>query len=163
MRELLSYLQEHATEMLEDVERLVRLESPSLDRDAINRVQGVNENWFGEFGRVTRHAADAGDTVHVQIEGRSTGRMLLLAHVDTVYPAGAWGDVWRVADGRAYGPGVYDMKGGIVQARWALRSLRALGRVPEHAIDVLLTADEEVGSDAARPLIESLARGAAAV
>ncbi|HET6845856.1 MAG TPA: M20/M25/M40 family metallo-hydrolase, partial [Anaerolineales bacterium] len=47
--------------------------------------------------------------------------------------------------------------------RWALRSLRALGRVPEHAIDVLLTADEEVGSDAARPLIESLARGAAAV
>jgi glutamate carboxypeptidase len=55
------------------------------------------------------------------------------------------------------------MKGGIVQARWALRALRALGRVPEHRIDVLLTADEEVGSNASKELIEDMARGAEAV
>ena len=60
-------------------------------------------------------------------------------------------------------PAAYDMKGGIVQAKWALRALQALGRVPAHTIDILLTPDEEVGSDAARPMIEELARGALAV
>lgn len=163
MRELLEYLKEHATEILGDVETLVRLESPSLDRAAINRLQDVNETWFGEFGQVNRRPGEGGDTLHLHSNGKTSGRILLLAHVDTVYPIGAWDENWRVADGLAYGPGAYDMKGGIVQARWALRALQATGRVPAHHVDILLTADEEVGSDAARPLIEDLARDALAV
>ena len=99
----------------------------------------------------------------MRVPGGAHGRVLLLAHVDTVYPLGAWAETWRVADGLAFGPGAYDMKAGIVQAKWALRALHALGRQPAHDIDVLLTPDEEIGSDAARPMIEDLARGALAV
>jgi glutamate carboxypeptidase len=163
VRDLLGFLRDHNSEMLGDLERLVRIESPSLNRDAINQLQDLNERWFGDIGTLTRHPGDVGDTLHVRVPGESSRRMLLLAHVDTVYPIGSWSETWRVADERAYGPGVYDMKGGIVQAVWALRGIQALGRKPAHTIDVLLTPDEEVGSDAARPMIEDLAREAAAV
>ena len=163
MRELLAYLREHTAEMLGDVERLVRLESPSHDREAINHLQDVAQAWFEKIGQLHRHSSKAGDSLHVRVPGPGAGRVLLLAHVDTVYPTGSWAEPWRVADGQAYGPGAYDMKGGIVQAKWALCALQALGRRPAHSIDMLLTPDEEVGSDAARPMIEELARGALAV
>lgn len=163
MREVLAYLQEHQAAMLGDLERMVRLESPSHDRASINRLQDITQAWFGDAGELNRHPSDAGDTLHLRVRGASPDRVLLLAHVDTVYPIGSWGEPWRVADGKAYGPGTYDMKGGILQAKWALRALQAVGRVPAHTIDLLLTPDEEVGSDAARPMIEELARGALAV
>ena len=163
MRDLMAYLQENADGMLRDVERLVQVESPSMNREAINRLQDVIEAWFGTLGTISRHPGDTGDTLHVQSPGATEGRLLLLAHVDTVYPIGSWSQNWGIKDGRAHGPGVYDMKGGIVQALWALRALKALGRGPAHTVDVLLTPDEEIGSDAARPMIEDLARGARAV
>jgi len=161
--EIHSYLQEHASQMLSDLERLVRLESPSNDRVGINRVQDVNAEWFGSMGDLSRHPTDGGDLLHVRVPGAVTDRVLLLAHVDTVYPVGSWKEIWRIEGEKALGPGTYDMKGGIVQAAWTLRSLQALGLRPARTIDVLLTADEEVGSDAARPYIENLARGAYAV
>jgi glutamate carboxypeptidase len=163
MQAVLTYLQDHATEMLADVERLVQLESPSHNREAINRVQDLNEAWFDKLGEVQRQRGETGDILHARVPGTSDGRIVLLAHVDTVYPIGSWAQTWRVGNGQAFGPGVYDMKGGIVQAKWALAALNALGSQPRHSIDFLLTPDEEVGSDAARPMIEDLARGALAV
>jgi len=160
MRELLSHLENHRGAILGDIERLVRLESPSNDREGINRAQDVNAEWFRSFGEVSRYAGDSGDLLHVRVPGGSTDRILLLAHVDTVYPVGSWNEVWRTEGERALGPGAYDMKGGIVQAAWALRALLALGRQPARTIDLLLTSDEEIGSDGARPLIENLAQGA---
>ena len=163
MQNLLSYLRANSTEMLADVERLVRIESPSRNRDAINRVQDVNQGWFNEIGEITRHPGAVGDTLHVRVPGKGRGRVLLLAHVDTVYPLGSWSEVWRSSGERAVGPGAYDMKGGIVQAYWALRVLKHHGHEPAHTVEVLLTPDEEVGSDASRPMIEQLARGASAI
>lgn len=163
MKEVLPFLQDHAADILKDVERLVRLESPSHDRAGINRVQDVNQEWFGELGVVTRTKTDLGDVLHVRIEGESDRRMVLLAHMDTVYPVGSWKSTWSIQGDRALGPGTYDMKAGGVQAAWALRALRSLGRKPGCTVDVLLTSDEEIGSTLARPIIEELARGARAV
>ncbi|MFH1185123.1 MAG: M20 family metallopeptidase [Chloroflexota bacterium] len=163
MQEIRSHLENHRGAILGDVERLVRLESPSNDREGINRAQDLTAEWFGSMGEVGRHPSDYGDLLHVRFPGATTDRMVLLAHVDTVYPVGSWNAVWRTEGERALGPGAYDMKGGIVQAAWALRALLALGRRPARTIDLLLTPDEEIGSDGARPLIEDLARGAYAV
>ncbi|MGA3127435.1 MAG: M20/M25/M40 family metallo-hydrolase [Candidatus Korobacteraceae bacterium] len=69
---------------------------------------------------------------------------------------------WRELDGRLFGPGVFDMKGGIVQALFALRALLARGPLP-CALTLLLVPDEEIGSPASRPLTERLARAAGAV
>ena len=163
MKELLSYLQQHMPGILADVERIVRIESPSRERAAINRVQDVNQEWFGVLGQVHRHSSELGDILHVQVPGRGPGRVLLLAHMDTVYPIGTWKELWRTEGDLVYGPGTYDMKAGAVQALWALRAARAMNRMPSSSIDLLLTPDEEIGSDAARPFIEELARGADAV
>jgi glutamate carboxypeptidase len=163
MQELLSYLQAHTADILADVEALVRIESPSRDRAAINRLQDVNQKWFASVADVRRHPNEAGDLLHVRVPGSSGERTLLLAHVDTVYPTGSWSATWRIEGEKAYGPGTYDMKAGAVQALWALRALQALKRKPFMSIDLLLTPDEEVGSEAARPMIEQHARGANAV
>ena len=163
MNRIIDHLSQHADDVLRDVERLVRIESPSLNAEGINRVQDVNVAWFSSFGEVRRLPDTSGDLVHVRVQGPGSSRIVLLAHVDTVYPVGSWVDIWRIEGSKALGPGAYDMKGGVVQAAWALRTLKALGREPAHTIDLLLTPDEEVGSEAARPHIEDLARGARAV
>lgn len=163
MKDILAYLQHHTPDLLNDVERLVRIESPSHDQGGINRVQDVIAGWFGSLGEIRREISDVGDIVHVRIAGGSSDRILLLAHMDTVYPVGSWVDVWRVEGDLACGPGSYDMKAGAVQALWALRALQAAGREPDWTVDLLLTPDEEIGSEAGRPHIEDLARGASAV
>ncbi len=163
MKEVLSFLEDHTREILQDIEQIVRIESPSGDRQALNRVQDVCENWFAALGGRRRHASESGDMLHVQIPGASADRLVLLAHMDTVYPLGSWKNLWRVEGDQAFGPGAYDMKAGAVQALWALRAVQALQRKPIWTIDLLLTADEETGSEASRPLIEDLARQAQAV
>ncbi len=163
MRDLLAYLREHTPNILKDVEELVRLESPSHDREGINRVQDLNQEWFGSVGSVERVRSDLGDVLQVHVTGASDDRILLLAHMDTVYPVGSWKTVWKIEGDKAYGPGTYDMKAGGVQALWALRALQALSRKPAASVDILLTSDEEIHSEVARPLIEDLARGARAV
>ncbi len=163
MNNILSFLRDHTPDILSDVETLVRIETPSNDAASINRLQDVTQSWFAEFGQVMRHSCGVGDVLHVRVAGRSDERILLLAHIDTVYPIGAWKNLWSVRDDRAYGPGAYDMKAGLVQALWALRALKAQNQQPAWTVDLLLTSDEEVGSQAGLPFIEDLARGAKAV
>jgi len=163
MKDILAFLHNHTNDMVGDVESLVRLESPSRYMEGINRIQDLAEEWLSPFGSVSRHPSDFGDVLHAHIEGESRDRLVLLAHMDTVYPIGSWKELWRIEGEHAFGPGTYDMKAGAVQALWALRALRSTGAQPALSIDLLLTPDEEIGSDAGRPHIEGLARGAKAV
>ncbi len=163
MKDILAFLQTHTDDILTDVEALVRIESPSRYVPGINQVQDVAEEWLSPFGTVERHASELGDILHVHIPGERDERLVLLAHMDTVYPIGSWRDLWRVDGDHAFGPGSYDMKAGTVQALWALRALRSTGQAPASSVDLLLTPDEEIGSDAGRPYIEKLANGARAV
>ncbi len=163
MKNILSFLQDHTTNILADVETLVRIETPSKFAEGINRLQGVTQRWLNEFGQVTRHPNQIGDVVHARVAGQSDERILLLAHVDTVYPTGAWNQLWLVKEDRAYGPGTYDMKAGFVQALWALRALKAQNQKPAWTVDLLLTPDEELGSEVSLPFIQNLAHGAKAV
>jgi len=64
----------------------------------------------------------------------------------------------HIHDGRLYGPGAFDMKGGIVNVLWAIRALKAMNRMPARRITLLITSDEEVGSRSSRPIIEAEAR-----
>jgi glutamate carboxypeptidase len=89
--------------------------------------------------------------------------VLLLGHVDTVWPVGSWSEPWRRQDDRVSGPGVYDMKGGVLFIVWLLDALQA-GGVPHPTLEVLLTPDEEAGSVASRPhLVEASGRADAAL
>ena len=89
--------------------------------------------------------------------------MLLLGHADTVYPLGTLKTMpWRERGGRLSGPGAFDMKGGIVQALFALRAMLERGPLP-CAVTLLLVPDEEIGSPASRALTERLALKSSAV
>ena len=89
---------------------------------------------------------------------------MLLGHMDTGWDVGTINKMpCREKKGRLFGPGVYDMKGGIVQILFAIRCLRDIhGEVPRR-VTILLTSDEEVKSATSRPILEKLARGSAAV
>jgi len=163
MKNILTYLENHTTDILADVEALVRIESPSNYIEGVNRVQDLTGSWLGEFGQINRHPSPHGDVVHTHIQGRSNERIVFLAHIDTVHPVGSWSNVWSIKDDQAFGPGTYDMKAGVVQALWALNALKSLGITPSSSIDFLLTPDEETGSEVGQPYIEDIAKGAKAV
>lgn len=143
--------------MVADLTRLVELESPSDDKTAIDRLGAVLAADLRGLGAAVDvlPQATAGDHLHGRW-GDGPGGVLLLCHMDTVWPLGTLAHMpVRVADGRLHGPGAFDMKGGIVNALWAMRALRALGLAPRQRITLLITSDEEVGSATSRPLIEA--------
>jgi glutamate carboxypeptidase len=108
---------------------------------------------------------ERGDHLVARI-GDGPRRLLLLGHMDTVYPAGtARARPFRLEGEKAFGPGVADMKGGLTALVFALRALAAAGALPPPgtALTAVLTSDEEVFSPTSRGLIEREARGAAAV
>ncbi|WP_017583654.1 M20 family metallopeptidase [Nocardiopsis valliformis] len=145
--------------MLEDLRVLVETESPSRDLAALEgsakAVAAVLEQRLG--GRAKLVASPAGP--HVRWLGGGEPRVLVLGHHDTVFPIGTLERrPFRVADGRATGPGVYDMLGGLVQAVHGLATLDDLT-----GVEFLVTADEEVGSRHSRALIEERARACVAV
>jgi glutamate carboxypeptidase len=145
--------------MLADLEYLVSIESPSHDLEAITRSAGAVRDVVER--RLGRHAelidSPAGPHVHTRF-GQSS-RVLLVGHHDTVFPLGALAArPFTIDDGKATGPGVFDMKAGIVLAIHALTLLDDLD-----GVELLITADEEVGSKASRALIEERALACGAV
>jgi glutamate carboxypeptidase len=145
--------------MLSDLEYLVSVESPSHDIEAITRSSGAVRD---VIKRRLGHEAelidsDAGPHVHARFGPAS--RVLIVGHHDTVFPIGALAArPFAVDNGRATGPGVFDMKAGIVQAVHALSLLDDLD-----GVELLITADEEVGSKTSRALIEERALACGAV
>lgn len=150
-RQLLASLEEQRGAMLQLLERLTLIESPSSDAGSQLPVQQLIADQFGTLDYRVRPLA-----------GRSTGgalfavpsarprhqpTQLLLGHYDTVWPVGTLRDMpFQVKDNIVRGPGVFDMKGGIVQIVFALRALRLLNAAPSVTPVVLLNSDEEIGS-----------------
>ncbi|MFE9258156.1 M20 family metallopeptidase [Streptomyces sp. NPDC006879] len=146
-------------DMIEDLRTLVEVESPSRDLDALSdsaeTLAAVVENRLG--GRATLLASAGGPHVHWSAGGDP--KVLILGHHDTVFPLGTLERrPFRVEAGRATGPGVFDMLGGLVQAIHAVATLK-----DRSGVELLVTADEEVGSGASRALIEERALACGAV
>jgi glutamate carboxypeptidase len=139
--------------MLADLEALVSCESPSRD---IERLQTHAQLLSGLMERMLGSAPTLIDSPvgpHIHWRGGNDPKVLILGHHDTVHPAGTLSRLpFAVRDGKATGPGVFDMKAGIVQAIYAVASLEDSSHV-----EILLSADEEIGSQASRALIEERA------
>ncbi|MET9529894.1 MULTISPECIES: M20 family metallopeptidase [unclassified Streptomyces] len=143
--------------MLADLEELVVCESFSSDLDAVaHSADVVAAQGTRLLGAAPERLVIEGVTHLRWMFGRP--RVLLLGHHDTVWPMGSLGThPWSVKDGIARGPGVFDMKAGLVQMFHALGSLPSL-----EGVWVLVTGDEEVGSDTSQALIEEMAQQCAA-
>ena len=140
---------------------LVNIDSGTHHADGVTAV-GTRLTDFLEMQAVpvTRlgDSGNLGRGLMAEVAGDERGpRVLLMGHLDTVFPIGeAARRPFRVEHGRAYGPGVADMKAGLVMNCFVLAALRACGSAP-HAITALFTADEEIGSPNSRPIIEATA------
>ena len=166
MKQLLSYLQEELPGALQFLEQMVNLESPSTDKALVDRFARFTGSQFEAIGGAVDYVPTErfGDHLRIRFPGKNANRILLLGHTDTVFPAGEVARrPFRNKDGRATGPGVFDMKAGILIMWSALRGLLKTGIPLEHSVTVLLTSDEEVGSSTSRNLLESEAGSARAV
>jgi len=164
MREILRELRSREKDMVRLLGRFVRCESPSYEKAAVDSfVQMVASEWRRRGAKVqVLRQPKRGDHVRAEVwlgKGRATGQILVLGHTDTVYPVGTIRKTpFRVASGRAWGPGTFDMKGGHVLALAAVDALRTLRIAPSKKIVFLWTSDEEIGSASSQKLIESEAR-----
>jgi glutamate carboxypeptidase len=165
----LRQLKTQQTEMVELLGRFVNCESPSYDKaavDAFGRIVGEEWNQRGAKVQILRQPK-RGNQIRAEIslgEGKPRGQIMILGHLDTVYPAGTLAKMpFRVAGGRAYGPGTFDMKAGLVLALFAVDSLRAAGHHPQKRLVFYWNSDEEIGSLTSRAAIEREARRSDAV
>jgi glutamate carboxypeptidase len=168
MRDVLKRLEGWRDEQVEFLARLVNQDSGTHDRDDVNRVGAVlAEKLVGLGFAVTPvPQREFGDHLLAEKPGTGPKRLLFVGHFDTVFPAGtARQRPFRIADGRAYGPGVYDMKGGLAVLLYALRAHREAGTRAwaETHVAIVFNSDEERLSLTSRPLIEAQARRAHAV
>jgi glutamate carboxypeptidase len=179
MRALLAGARRKQSALLDLTQRLVRVESPSDDKaalDACVALAAAHAKALG--GRVKMHRQrEFGDALEARFgphprksktgqsrTGKeSAGRVLLLGHLDTVWPLGTLASMpCRIGDGRLWGPGTLDMKAGVAMAFIAVEMLLEADLL-KHEIVLLLNSDEEVGSTVSRPITERLAAECAAV
>lgn len=162
----LAFCQQHQGEMLQLLRHMVEIESPSDDKAAVDRMGAFLAQVFERLGgKVTFYPQQqAGNHLKAEFSGGASGKpALLLGHFDTVWSMGTLAKMpFRIEDGRAFGPGVYDMKAGITMMIFALRALKAAG-VAHRPVTVLLDTDEEVGSTTGRPVVEATAKECEAV
>lgn len=168
MDPLLAYAQSKQGDIVALCRRLVECESPSDDAAAVACFTDLVSETVSDLGRVTRFPGGRFGP-HLQCEfdlpgAEKDGQILALGHSDTVWPIGTLRTMpCREADGRLWGPGVFDMKSGIAFLIFAVRGLRELGLPVRRRVVLQLNSDEEVGSDSSRALTEEEARRSVAV
>jgi glutamate carboxypeptidase len=168
--EQLTYFRKQQNQIVDTIQQLVEIESPSDVKAAVDRLGTVLASRFGELGgKVRVHRAEKfGNHLEIRFKAARAGNskpVLLLGHTDTVYPIGTISKMpFRVTKGRVFGPGVLDMKGGIALMLHVIEALLEWsGRKLPRPVTVFLVSDEEVGSQSSRAITEKLARESDAV
>jgi glutamate carboxypeptidase len=158
--ELETRFHERLDAMIGEIREIVDIESPSFDADASSRVA----EWLEEKAKaitpeftVERHATEGvGEHVIIRAFAGDEKANLILGHTDTVHAIGTHEkNPTHIEDDKFYGCGIFDMKANIVLMFEALRYFVESGERPLRPVNILLTADEEVGSKTGRPLVES--------
>jgi len=143
---------------LAELQELVECQSPTEDLEACNRVislaaQIVNRN----LGTPADELIENGRPVLWW--GSKNPKVVLLCHLDTVWPVDSYLPLWKIDGDKIYGPGTFDMKAGFLQALHALKNVEGA----QKHVALIATTDEEVGSQTSRALIESVSKSASAV
>ncbi len=169
LRELLALLRREQSAMLELLGRMVRIESPSYEKSAVDEFgRMIAAEWRKRGAKINvLKRGDRGNIIRAELwlgHGRPAGQLLILGHLDTVYERGTLARMpYRISKGRAWGPATFDMKGGHVLALFAAAALQRAKISPQKKFVFLWNSDEEIGSKRSRAAIESEARRSDAV
>lgn len=163
MSELLQYFKDRRQQMTDLLIELVSYETPTRDKAHVDRLGNFIEAQFRQLGAASIERfpqSEVGDQLLAKWNEKAPGKpIMFLIHTDTVWPLGTLAErpIRIDEDGRLFGPGAIDMKGGITIVLSALRGLCERGELPDRPIWVLMTTDEEVGSIYSKPIIETIA------
>jgi len=162
-RELLGYLGTRRDEMESMILELAKLESPSSDPKSQLPIQTILQIAIEDRGYRVRklYGQKSGGHLLAVPRQRVSGRpiQLLLGHCDTVWPIGTLDKMpAEIRDGKLFGPGVYDMKAGLVQSIFAIEAIQSAGIEPAVTPVLLINSDEEIGSGESKRYIKRLAR-----
>jgi glutamate carboxypeptidase len=165
---LVSYFHQRHAEILDTIGQLVTQETPSYDKPRLDVFAEILAGRLSAAGASVEIIAQPARGNHVRarfVHGNETAQpALVLCHYDTVWPVGSLAaHPFRVEDGKAYGPGIFDMQSNLALVEYAIRGVRDLEIALPRPITVLITSDEEIGSSSSRTLIETEARQAAYV
>ncbi len=163
MDKVLRYLKTNQQDILEDLAHVVGWESPSHDKDRVDHCgKGLQALFQKHLGLKAEVIPQTETGNHLRFSyGSGDSQVLILTHFDTVWDVGRLS--YQVKGNQAYGPGILDMKGGIVQALWGIKACRELELPLDKKIVFLCTSDEEIGSGTSRSLIEEEASKSEAV
>jgi len=156
-------LQSYQRELLDRLELLVNIDSGTGQIEGINSIMLYLEHWLRDIGfAVELHPSDLyGKNLVARRQGQGGGylRLLLIGHVDTVYPQGSVAiQPFHMRDGVAFGPGVIDMKSGVLQGIYTLQALVESGFEEYSELILVFNNDEEVGSAGSATLIREIAQ-----
>ncbi len=158
MSQILDYLKSEQQSMIDTLERWVNHDSPTFNKQAVDKMGQMLVDAFTEAGGLlaqTYPQTERGDH-HRVTYGQGDRQILLLAHFDTVWPMGeAKKRPFTIENGYGKGPGVHDMKSGVLIGLFALKAIQQLEVIPNYKLVYLLTSDEEIGSPTSRALIEA--------
>jgi glutamate carboxypeptidase len=163
MSDLLTYFQNQCQPMIDFLTRLVNYETPTSSKDHVDGLGAFLEAEFRNLGATVRrfHQETVGDCLLAKWNENASGKpIMFLIHIDTVWPVGTLAErPVRIDDeGKLFGPGAIDMKGGITAALWSIKGLIERGDLPTRPIWMLMTGDEETGSTFSTPVIVDAAR-----
>jgi glutamate carboxypeptidase len=164
----LQYFKQRQNELVQSIQELAEIESPSDDKPSVDRIALFLKSKFESIGgRAQLHkSSDCGDSLQIDFASPASNRnpVLLLGHYDTVYPLGTLSKMpCKIEGGRLHGPGVLDMKSGIALMLHAIEALQSWHDVLPRPVTVFLVSDEEVGSRSSRAITEALAKKSAGV
>ena len=149
------------TLVLTDLAQLVNIDSPADHAAGLNQIQGILSTKLKSMGAEIRTVPSPRGSYNIvaTFTGTGTGKLLLMAHIDTVFKVGAAAErPFRVQGDRAYGPGVADDKGPVLTGLYAIKLLQDSGFKDYAKITYLLNVDEEIGSPSSKELIKELAK-----
>ena len=156
MNPFLQYAENHADEILATLRELVERESFTSDKTGVDRLGDWIKAWLEGVGASVEVLPNEslGDNLLAHY-GEGDGQILVLCHIDTVWPPGTIDELpFRLEGGRALGPGILDMKAGIAITLHAVKMLSDLQAAPSHEVAMIFNTDEEIQSKNSRPLIE---------
>ena len=148
--------------MLKLIEQLVNIDSGSYHKEGIDKVGSILKEKYEELGFIVevKEEKEFGNNLVIQHKDANNPKIILVAHMDTVFPKGTVAErPFRIEGDRAYGPGVVDMKSSHVELLYALKALQQAGIKSYENVQVILNSDEEIGSKTSRAIIEENSKG----
>lgn len=157
-----SFINDHADDMLKMLEELVNTDSGSYDKEGVDRIGEILKERYEQLGFhvTTKENEHVGNNVVIHHPTSNKPEILILAHMDTVFQKGTAKErPFTISSGKAFGPGVIDMKASQVMLYFSLKALIEKNIPSYENVEIVLNSDEEIGTKTSRPLIEERAKG----